>query len=91
MSKTKDIVLGIAEIALLVLSFGLLIPEVPSERGHVYHLFPGLSFATLLFALSQYVSIYRERRSWWALIAKTLLFVVFGWLLFERFRMGPMT
>ena len=91
MSKTRDIIIGFAEIVLVVTAFGLLIPEVPSERGHVYHPFPGLVFATLFFALSQYAASYRNRRSWWVSIAKTLLFIAFGWLLFQRVQMGPMT
>jgi hypothetical protein len=90
MSKARNVILRIVEIVLLVPAFGFLIPEVPSQKGHVYHLFPGLAFAVVLFACAQFVSIYRDRQAWWASTVKILLFILFGWLLFERFTMGPM-
>lgn len=90
MSKTRNVILRIVEILLLVPAFGFLISEVPSQKGHVHHLFPGLLFAVVLFACSQLLSIYRDRQAWWASIVKILLFVLFGWVMFERFKMGPM-
>ena len=90
MSKTKQIVLRIVEITLLVPAFSTLIPPVPSQAGYVYHLFPGFTIGIILFALSQAVSIYRDRQSWWAAILKLILFIAFGWIVFERIIMGPM-
>lgn len=86
----KNILLRLLEVVLLVPAFGLLIPPVPSEEKHVYHLFPSLLFAVILFILSQSLSIYRDRQLWWMAILKVLLFIVFGWLVFERVTMGEM-
>lgn len=90
MNKVKNNILRIVEIVLLVPAFAFLIPAVPSEAGHVYHLFPGLLFAVVLFTSSQAVSIYRDRQAWWVSLVKILFFALFGWLLFERITMGTM-
>ena len=90
MSKKKQIVLRIVELILLVPAFSTLIPPVPSQAEYVYHLFPSFTLGIILFALSQSVSIYRDRQSWWAAILKLILFIAFGWIVFERITMGPM-
>jgi len=86
----KDIVLRASEIVLLIPAFGFLIPPVPSELGHTYNMFPGLAFAVVLFAMSQILAVYRDKRAWWLSILKIALFVVFGWIVFQRVTMGPM-
>jgi len=87
MRRKRDIFLRLVEIVLLVPAFGFLVPPVASEEGHVYHLFPGLAFAVVFFIASQLVAVLRDRSCWWAAILKALLFVSFGWVLFQRVTM----
>jgi len=83
-TETRNDILRAIEVILLVLAFGFLIPPVPSEAGHVCHVFPGIAFAASFFIAAQCVQIYREKRSWWAAVIKLVLFVIFGWLVFQR-------
>jgi hypothetical protein len=83
-TKNRHNILKAIEIILLIPAFGFLIPPVPSEAGHAYNFFPGILFAAIFFGLSQCVLIARDKRAWWTTIVKLALFVVFGWIIFER-------
>lgn len=83
----RDVILRVVEIVLLIPAFGLLIPPVPSEAGHEYDLFPGLAFAVVVFVLSQSIAVFRNNICWWEAILKTLLFMSFGWLVYQRVTM----
>ncbi len=88
MSKAKDNILRLVEVILLIPAFCFTVPPVPSETSHVYGLFPGVLFAGVCFVLSQCAALWRDKTGWWASGLKTLLFIVFAWLVFERVTKG---
>ncbi len=61
---------------------------MPSEAGQEIRFLPEIFPAVLFFAWSQSLAVYRDRRLWWISLLKLFLFVVFGWYVVERVRMG---
>lgn len=80
----KPTLLQLASLLLFTAVLMLLIPPVPSDTQTTYNATPAIFVAAALFASSSFIARRATPDPIWKIAAQTIVFILYGTILFER-------
>lgn len=83
----KLILLQLSSVFLFSLALILMVPPVPSQPKSTYQPMPAVFFAGVLLAVSLFAGRRAGLDPLWKIAAQAVIFIVYGYILFERVQM----
>lgn len=87
--KTIPVAAAFCDHFLFALAAFFLIPPVPSVEGEIYNPWKGVVLAVLSLGGSRFIAIRMGNETWLGWILKTIIFVVFGFVIYLRVQIAP--
>ncbi len=87
-ATSNDAVRTVLAVLIFGLSLIFLIPPPTSDPGSSYTFFPGGAISVLLFFLSRFLDTSHGRLRVIGIVFETLLFLICGYVIYERVNMG---